>query len=338
VRLSRVSRLLLSICFASTQVLMAQSVAKLPSPSMTLRGPSMSGKAHVDIDPNGQFTAFGDPNKMIQLSSLSLSSDGSKLAAGATPGTVDLWDVTNRKLLKTYDGSDVATVSRDGTLLATGVISVVDIQSGKERCSFPWHPKDGNATVNRMRFSPDGKLLAVTINGLNILVFDTMTCSQVASLDHTRDGDFTPDGKEFFAANYQVMTLWKVDGWKLVATFPAGPDYTTGLQISPNGQRALVAGPKGAKLVNIRDGSFVANFGEGWVSSVAFLSDNVILVRDHQQLAFWAVDGKNLCNDRKLESGNVALAPNGTLAVGASHQRDVRVWFSASVLSNCKSN
>jgi hypothetical protein len=170
------------------------------------------------------------------------------------------------------------------------------------------------------------------------LVIDTMTCTKVASLDRARDGDFTPDSAEFFAANYQVMTIWKVDGWKLLATFPAGPDYTTGFQISPNGQRALIAGPKGAKLVSLGDGSTVAHFGEGWVSEAAFLSDDVILIRDQNQLTFWTVDGKSLCSDRKPESGNVALAPNGTLAVGASHQRDVQVWSGASVLNACKSN
>ena len=338
VKFSKASGLLLCIGFAAPQILMAQSTATLPLPSFTLHGPSVGGKAHVKIYPNGTFAAFGDPNQMIQLSSLSLSSDGSMLAAGATPGTVDLWDVQNRKLIKTFDGADVAAISRDGSLLATGAISIIDIPSLKERCHFPWHPDDPNATVNRMHFSPDGKFLAVTINGLNILVFDTTTCKQVANLDRTRDGDFTPDGTEFFAANYQVMTLWKVDGWKLLATFLAGPDYTTGLQMSPNGQHALIAGPKSAKLVNIRDGSVVANFGEGWISYAAFLGDNMILIRDHQQLAFWVFDGKSLCNDRKIQSGNVALAPNGTLAVGAAHQRDLLVWSSTSVLSACKSN
>jgi WD40 repeat protein len=333
-----VSGLLLSVGFASGHVVTAQSVASLPLPSFVLHGPSVGGKAHVEIGPNGTFAAFGDPNQMIQLTSLSLSSDGSILAAGATPGTVDLWDVSNRKLIKTFSGAGVAAISSDGSLLATGTISIIDIQSRKERCHFSWHPENANASVNRMSFSPDGKLLAVTINGMDILIFDTMTCTKLASLDRARDGDFTPDGTEFFAANYQVMTLWKVDGWKLVATFPAGPDYTTGLQVSPNGQRALIAGPKGAKLVSIHDGSTVAHFGEGWVSAAAFLSDNVILIRDHQQLAFWTVDGKTLCGDRNAESGNVALAPNGTLAVGAAHQRDVQVWSGTSVLGACKPN
>jgi len=336
VRLPRVSALFLSIGFVS--VAMAQSVASLPLPSFVLHGPSVGGKAHVEMGPNGTFAAFGDPNQMIQLSSLALSSDGSVLAAGATPGTVDLWDVQKREILKAFDGSDVAAISGDGRLLATGAISIVDIASRKEQCHNARHSNDPNAMVNRMRFSPDGKLLAVTINGLNILVFDTMTCAQVAILDHTRDGDFTPDGTKFFAADYQVMTLWRVEGWKLLATYPAGPDYTTGLQVSPDGQRALIAGPKGAKLVSIRDGSTVGHFGEGWVSAAAFLSDNVILIRDHQQLAFWTVDGKPLCADRKAESGNVALAPDGTLAVGAAHQRDVLVWSGMTVLGACKSN
>ena len=300
--------------FTAAIGLTAQSISIFPKRDAVLAPAGVKGSAHTQINPDGSFAVYGDPNQMIQLSSLSLSADSSLLAAGATPGTVDLWDVRTRRLLNTYSGSDVAEISRDGSLLATGAISVIEVRSQRERCHFPRRPGDANATVNRMHFSPDGKLLAVTINGSNILVFETSTCRQVASLDRTRDGDFLPDGKQFFAANYQVMTLWQVDGWKLLATLPAGPDYTTGLSISPNGGQALIAGPHGAKLVKIQDGSTIRTFGEGWVSGVSFLTDDVLLIRDHGQLAFWSADGRLLCADQEFKGGNVSLSQDGSLA------------------------
>lgn len=316
----------------------AQSPTGFPNPDLVIKAPSAKGSAHTEFSPNGTgFAIYGDPNQTIQLSSLSLSGDSSLLAAGATPGTVDLWDIPKHRLLKTFPAGNVAVLSRDGSILATASFSVIDVRTKKERCRFPWHPENANATVNRMHLSPDGKLLAVTINGSNILVVDTDTCKRVASLDRTRDGDFTPDGAKFFAANYQVMTLWQVDGWKLLATFPAGPDYTTGLVVSPNGQEALIAGPNDAKLVRIRDGSTIRKFGEGWVSAVGFLSDDVLLVRDQHQLAFWSTDGRLLCSDSKAESGDVALAQDGSLAVGAAHQRDVLFWSAATIARACQS-
>ena len=121
----------------------------------------------------------------------------------------------------------------------------------------------------------------------------------------------------------------------MLASFPAGQDYTTSFAVSPNGELALIGGPKSAKLVRIADGAVNQHFGDGWISGVGFLSDRVVLVRDHAQLALYTTDGKMLCSDQKLETGVLDLNPNGLLVGGASHQRDILVWPSSVVTGAC---
>jgi len=316
----------------------AQSPTLL-NPTTILHGPSLGGKAHVEINPNGTFAAFGDPNQMVQLSSLSFSDDGAFLAAGSTPGSVDLWDATHHKLLKSYEGSTAAALSSDGKLLATGEISIIDVASRKEICKSRWDNK-GKAEdiVDRMSFSPSDAYLAVNANGSDISIYDAKTCKFLATLADARDGGFTPDGKQFIGANYQKLTVWGVDGWKLLSTFPAGPDYTNSFAVSPDGQTVLIGGPNYAKLVRISDGMVLRKLGTGWVLGVAYLTSDVLMVRDHNQLAFWSEDGKLLCSNTKVDGPNVAMSKNGVLAVGLGHQRDISLWSDAEVRQACHLN
>jgi WD40 repeat protein len=334
--------LLLSVSFLYPCLVSGQSAAILPAPSAVLRAQFNDGKAHTDIHPDkksggssGTVAIYGDPNSMIQLSSLSLSGDGSLLAAGSTPGTIDLWDVPQRKLLKTFPGATEAALSRDGGVLAIGDISIIDTKTLKTRCHSPWSGKP-EQTVGHIHLSPSGDLLAVSANGLAIGIYETGHCQRVATLAQTKDGDFSPDGKLFIAANYQVLTVWQVDGWKLQNTFSAGPDYTTDLAVSPDGNAALIGGPNYAKYVRISDGSVIRKFGEGWVSAVAFSTSDILLVRDHNRLAFWTASGELLCEDRKIQSGEIALAPQAAfMAAGALHQRDVLLWDRGALSESC---
>jgi WD40 repeat protein len=249
---------------------------------------------------------------------------------------VELWNGKTHKLIQTFDGADVAALSRDGELLATSAISIVETKSLKERCRFLWHREDANETIRRMHFSPSGSLLAITANGLDMLVFDTATCKQVAELEHAQDGDFSPDGSRLITANGKYFRVWQTSDWKLLASYPAGPDYTTGIAISPRGDSALIGGPNGAKLVRVSDGAVVAKFGEGWVSAVAFVRPDVVMTRDHDRLGFWSTDGLLRCEDRKLESGVLALAQDSSLlAVGALHQRDLLLWDGTRLREAC---
>ena len=132
--------------------------------------------------------------------------------------------------------------------------------------------------------------------------------------------------------------MWQVDGWKLLNTFPAGPDYTNNFAVSPDARTVLIGGPNYAKLVRISDGSVLTKLGSGWVLGVAYLNSDILMVRDHSRLAFWSTDGKLLCDKTNLDGPNVAMSKHGALAVGAGHQRDIEVWSATEVRQACHLN
>jgi hypothetical protein len=128
-----------------------------------------------------------------------------------------------------------------------------------------------------------------------------------------------------------------VDGWKLLQTVPAGPDHTTGVAVSPNGEHVLIAGPHSAKLLRVKDGSVIKTFGTGWISGIGFLTDDVLLVRDQTALAFWNTQGARFCEDKKIKSGVMTIVSgSGMLAVGTTHQRDAEVWSSGAIAKSCR--
>jgi hypothetical protein len=87
----------------------------------------------------GSFAVYGGSN-MIQVTSLSFSGDSKLLAVGSTPGHVDVWDVENRKLIRSFAGGTYVALSADGRLLAkdTSGIEIVEVASGKSELRIKW--------------------------------------------------------------------------------------------------------------------------------------------------------------------------------------------------------
>jgi WD40 repeat protein len=332
--------------------LLSQSPLQFPAPDFVLRSDFDEGKARTEFslkkDKDGKatgtgFTVYGDPNLLIQLSSLSFSGDGSLLAVGSTPNIVDIWDVPHRIRLQSFAGGSTVALNSDGSLVATNGLAIWDTKTGKVIRRIKW--EDGTnqpgvqRTVNKLHFSPSGTMLSVTSNGSDVIIYDLKSGQKMATLTETRDGQFSSDGSIFVGANYQVLTVWKVDGWKPLHVFPAGPDYVTAVAIAPDKGTVLVGGPNGTKLIDLNNGTVLAQFGDSYVSSVSYLADGSAAVIRDSKLALWNFKGQAGCTDTKLEARDALLSPGGEWLVGgAQHQRDVLLWKGKSIKTACSSS
>jgi uncharacterized protein (TIGR02996 family) len=156
------------------------------------------------------------------LRSVALSSDGRWMATGSAVSggdekKVHLWDAANGTLVRTFAdlGNDVSSLafSPDSKNLAAGVASkrtasLWSIPSGKERWTTRAHSE---ASRLRVRFSPDGKLLA-TCGDRNVALWNVATGKRHAILKgHGRDVAsiaFSRDGKYLVSSAFCEAIVW----------------------------------------------------------------------------------------------------------------------------------
>jgi WD40 repeat protein len=331
-----------------------QSVAKsFPEPDFILRDKDLKPqKGGVVLGPGesdgkggskGSFAIYGG-SSLIQVGSLAFSGDGKILAVGSTPGRVDLWDVENRKKLRTLEGGSTIALSPDGRMLAKdgNGIEICDATNGKLIRRIPWSLTTSTPgvqrTIKRLEFNPSGNLLLVSSNGENDLVFSVSSGELVATLTATQQGQFSRDGAFVVGGNAKHLIEWNTKDWTKVSDVPNGPDYVTQIAASPERDLAVVGGPKNARLVHISSGEEVAKVGQGYTNFAAFSDDGtLILTYSSSRFGVWDTTGKQYCYKEDLGNGTVALSADSRWLAAAmvNGGTSVAIWNVKSALSVC---
>jgi WD40 repeat protein/serine/threonine protein kinase len=158
-----------------------------------------------------EFRTIKDFNDLVH--NLEFTSDGSRLASAEESGVVKIWNVAT--------GSATATTKLDGVY------------------------------VQRMRFSPDGKQLAVVGNLSHFLsgevrILDSDSGHQVWSLKgHTlnvTDCVFSPDGQRLATASAdKTIRLWDLITGQEILKLSAYTDFVIGIRLVSDGQRLIGA-------------------------------------------------------------------------------------------------
>ncbi|HKB37981.1 MAG TPA: hypothetical protein VKD72_16155, partial [Gemmataceae bacterium] len=246
-----------------------------------------------------------------------LSGSKTVLTAG-NDRVLRLWDLASGRLLsarplqgKTGPGHDV-TLSPDGRLLAAidkGRIIIWEVASGKELKALPAPKSDHDPKTNAdrmynlLRFSPDGKTLAVGRSDWHLSFWDWETGKgreapspvhllkivKVFDPDYTGyHGNFSPDGKLFVAgdqANHEPVGVVEVATGREIARFPHPANRPI---VSPDSKRLAVSsykkdptgGEQVVRLFDLASRKEVAQFPLGrevWYQSFAFAPDGKTL-------------------------------------------------------------
>jgi WD40 repeat protein len=343
-----------ALLFAQTQQPGPQaSVKPFPRPDFILRDKNLKppksgvvlGPAHSDGKggSTGSFASYGG-SSMIQVGSLSFSGDGKILAVGSTPGRVDLWDVPNRKKLRTLSGGTTIALSADGRLVAmdSNGIELCEVATGKLVRRIPKELKTfkGGAqnTIQKLVFNPAGTLLDVAANGEEDSIYDVFTGQLVVTLTNTQRGQFSADGALLIGGNVKHLIVWNTNDWSKVSDLPAGPDYATRIAAFPQKDFIIFGGPKVARLLRLSTGEELAKVGTGYTNFVGFdQSGSIIFTYTSSGFGVWDTSGKEYCFSADIGNGTVALSSDGRWLAGApvNGLTSVMVWNLRSALGTC---
>lgn len=319
----------------------------VPAPDFVLHVEVKSENPHTVLGPmkndsqgrtTGSFAVYGG-SSLIQVSSLSFSSDGKELAVGSTPGTADIWNVETRANVGSFPASSTVALSPDGHLLATvgRDIKLWDLTSQKVIQTLPWGI---GATIWRMSFDPSGTRLLVRANGQNDTVYDVKTGQKLTSLVNTQEAQFSRDGLMAVGGNSKHIISWNTNDWSQIRDLPNGPDYVTRFAVGPKKDFVVVGGPNSARLILLSTGEEVAKLGTGYTNFAAFdQTGSFVFTYSGGGAGFrvWDTTGKPLCIIKPV-GGTMEMSPDGhwLATAHAGGSRDVELWNISKILSTCR--
>jgi WD40 repeat protein len=325
--------------FPGPDFVLGDKDSKPPKSGVVLGPMDSDGKGGA----KGSFAIYGG-SSLIQVGSLSFSGDGKVLAVGSSPGHVDLWDVENRKKLRTLEGGTTVALSSDGRLLAKdgNGIELCDVATGKIKKRIPWTIETSKPgvqnNIKNLAFSPAGTLLLVTANGKVDSVYDVSTGQLLTTLDNTQGAQFSRDGTLLIGGNAKHLIVWNTKDWSKVSDLPNGPDYITGIAAFPQKDLVVVGGPKFVRLLRLSSGEELAKIGTGYTNFAAFNQDGtLIFTYTSSSFAIWDTSGRQFCSRSDIGNGTVALSANDRWLVAApvNGGRTVMVWNVQSALDAC---
>jgi len=336
--------------FAQNQASISSGKAKaFPAPDFMLGDKeAKTEKSRVVLGPmesdgkggtKGSFTVYGG-SSLISVSSLSFSGNGKILAVGIMPGRVELWDVENRKKIRTLDAGSTVALSVDGHLLATdgNGIELYDVPSGHLVRRIPRTLKRPENVVVKFEFNPAGSLLDVTANGDDDTVYEVSSGRCLLTLADTRQARFSRDGLSLIGGNYKHLIVWNTRDWSKVSDVPNGPEYVRRIAAFPEKDLAIVGGPEAVRLVRISSGGELARVGTGWTNFTAFDRDgSFILTYAGGVLAVWDTKGTQYCTRANIGNGTLALSPDNRWLAAAplDGSTTVSIWKLPDALNAC---
>lgn len=232
--------------------------------------------------------------------------------------------------------------SPDGKLLAAGVygrVTVWDLAAAKPLKTLT----NVLGAVNDLKFSSDGKLLAVaggqpSARG-DLRLFDTTDWKLVASLgghlDTVSGVAFSPDGSKLASASFdKTVRLWDVKTGRVLHTFTGHSDFVYAVAFSPDGTwYATASKDRTARVIDAATGKGRLTFSgmDQDVLAVAVRPDGAQVVTSgfETQLHWW--DAKTA--ERLKRTGGpgvavheIAIDPKGAVAVVAGGDATVRTF------------
>jgi WD40 repeat protein len=314
---------------------------------------------------NGQLAVFDGTDH------IAFSRDGAVFAT-ATADALKIWDAASLREKASFKLSGAESsidFSPDGRTLAYGDdqrVLLLDIGSGSSREVPTQGERQGRGeTQDReklpLRFSPDGKLLAISYDCGRVAVYDTHSLRRITELGGGPAASgcesllaFSPDGGVLAYGDHYNVRLWDTVAGRDLGepeqdvSLPDSVDQVVSVAFSPDG-KILAIGDRSKQVVlwNISTRKVLARLKghEGWVSALAFSPNGKTLYSGSldQTVKLWDFssykEGGQLSDEKirvfatiKGHTGwirSINCSPSGRIIATAGADRTVKLWGEA---------
>ncbi|HOW57487.1 MAG TPA: WD40 repeat domain-containing protein, partial [Smithellaceae bacterium] len=230
---------------------------------------------------------------------LSFSPDGKYIFSVKYPDTVNVWDVSTGKIIRTFlrkNTSDIepklSAFSPNGKYALSGsrdnTLKLWDVYTGNEIRSFTGHEN----WITSVAFSPNGKYALSGSRDNTLKLWDVSTGREIRSFGgdifNVTSVILSSDGQYVLSADSGRISLWDVSTGRRIQSFLAHKEDISALALSPDGKYVLSGagaytsarvGDEGRdfalKLWDISTGREIKTFSghTKYIKSVAFSPD-----------------------------------------------------------------
>ena len=223
-----------------------------------------------------------------RVNSVAFSPDGRLLAWGLSDGTVHLWRVADRTLLRTVAehkyGVSSVDFSPGGGILASGSWDGT-VRLSRVADGALLHTLGGHTEVLSVDFSPDGRLLASGASDSAVRLWKVADGTLLRTLKgHKKRVNslaFSPDGRLLASGSDDgTVRLWQVAYGTLLRTLEGHTDVVFSPAFSPDGRLLASGSVDGTvRLWQVADGTLlhILTGHTGRVRSVSFSPDGRLL-------------------------------------------------------------
>jgi WD40 repeat protein len=284
------------------------------------------------------------------VNDVAFSPSGNTLLLGGGTQAV-AWDVRSRVPRAVHTGPPSTAVTGvafhpDGDTAALSVQSMVDPYTGPDNVLTFW---DRAGTVSRtghqlppqdVTFSPDGRTIATGGSDNSIVLWDTKSRTQLATLDAgsvVNGVTFSPDGRTIAATVHEpnVVMLWDTATHQRKATFQGHDGWVGSVRFSPDGK--TIASSSADETIILWDASTGAQLqringaNDDAFTGLAFGPDGRTLAftsADHTVL-LWDITARAPITRLTGHNGivrNLAFSPDGATLASAADDGTVVLW------------
>ncbi|CAE6447963.1 unnamed protein product [Rhizoctonia solani] len=237
--------------------------------------------------------------------------------------------------LKQNSISKALSFSPDGTRVAVGLESIINIHSAYDGKLLAMSTTGHDEAICSVMFSPDSRYVASQCNGGTILVWNALDGSLFAGPFHVRPNYtgplcFSSDSSCIaVVSNYNAHLLNLTNGTLLL--HPVDAASASPIAFAPDGNLfATVSNDRSIRLRYLHNGAIAAYPFEGHITditSLSFTPDNTRLVSSSDdEIRVWRIpDGSPATKPFGNGARSVSISPDGT-RIASTSSEGLKVW------------